>query len=324
MNKFIHLLGHNDIIINLSKTLISENIAFMVYSNQPITSLNSNFTQVDDLLSLKQILLKDISNSLFISAGAPWIMDKEFLEAFEPNGIFNIHGTALPTDRGGTVISWLIMNRKRLGNSIIHKMVNKPDAGPILLSEEFIYPIECHYPQDYLLHYNQQQEKLVTKLCLIWAKQEIDLLKTSEQPHYLSTYWPRLKTNLNAWINWSWTGNDIELFVRAFDEPYMGALTTWRGKQVHLKKCFFQHDAHFHPFQFGLVCRVRKTDEVHYLAIAVEGGTLYCEDCKDENGNSLMNNIKEGDRFQTTDSKLFEAQKRTVKTKQGLSVQSDF
>lgn len=320
----IHLLGNNQIVINLTNILFERQIPFKVYSTIETEIIGNNFIKVDNTVELKKLILADTNKRLIISAGAPWIFNDEFLSAFDPIGIFNIHGTPLPQDKGGTIVSWLILNKKRLGNSIIHKIVREPDAGPVLMSKEFIYPASCHFPFDYLIEYNKQQEILVTELCLEWIKGNIDLSKTSEQPHYLSTYWPRLKTNLNAWINWSWTGNDIELFVRAFDEPYLGALTTWRGNQVHLKKCFFQQDTHFHPFQFGLIFRVRKTDDLHYLAIAVEGGTLYCEDCKDENGNSLMNKIKEGDRFQTKENKLFEAQKRTVKTNQGLSVQSDF
>jgi methionyl-tRNA formyltransferase len=320
----IHLLGHNQIVINLAKTLFERKIPFKVYSKIETNIAGNNFVKVNETIELKKLLQSDTNKRLIISAGAPWILNDDFLNAFEPEGVLNIHGTALPTDRGGTVVSWLILNKKRLGNAVVHKMSASPDAGPIVSSLEFIYPINCLLPKDYLLVYNEYQEKLVTTLCLQWNEGLIDISKNSEQPHYLSTYWPRLKADQNAWINWSWDGNNIELFVRAFDEPYSGALTTWRGKQIHLKKCFFQHDAHFHPFQFGLVYRVRKTDEVYYLAIAVEGGTLYCEDCKDENGNSLMNKIKEGDRFQTTDSKLFEAQKRTVKIKQGLGVQSDF
>ena len=320
----IHLIGNNQIVINLANTLFERKIPFKVYSTIETKISGNNFIKVDNIVELKKRILADTTKRLIISAGAPWIFSEEFLSAFDPIGIFNIHGTPLPQDKGGTIVSWLILNKKRLGNSIIHKIVREPDAGPVLMSKEFIYPAICHFPNDYLNEYNKQQEILATELCLEWIKGNVDLSKTSEQPHYLSTYWPRLKTNLNAWINWSWTGNDIELFVRAFDEPYVGALTTWRGKQVHLKKCFFQQDANFHPFQFGLIFRVRKTDELHYLAIAVEAGTLYCEDCKDENGNSLMHKIKEGDRFQTKENKLFEAQKRTVKTKQGLSVQSDF
>ena len=320
----IHLLGHNEIIINSAKLLASRNIQFTVYSNLKVCDLTENYIQVNSVNELKDLLLSDPNNRLIISAGAPWIFSDEFLESFEPDGIFNVHGTALPTDRGGTVVSWLIMNKKRLGNAIIHKMVGSPDAGPILLSEEFIYPIECQYPKDYLSYYNNQQEKLVTKLCLMWANEEINLLQISEQPHYLSTYWPRLKAHLNAWIDWSWLGDDIALFVMAFDEPYDGALTTWRGKQVHLKKCFFQQDTNFHPFQHGLIYRVRKTKNIHYIAVAVEGGSLYIEDCRDEIGVSLMSKLKEGDRFITSEKQLCESHRRTVKTKDSLGTQSNF
>ena len=35
-----------------------------------------------------------------------------------------------------------------------------------------------------------------------------------------SEYWPRLSTQDNGWIDWSWSLTDIELFCRAFSSPY--------------------------------------------------------------------------------------------------------
>ena len=108
----IQIIGHNEIVINLCKTLKSNHLAFKVYSNLDIPEIGQEYSKLDSLKELKDELLKVKDKTLIISAGAPWIFTDDFLEAFEPNGIFNIHGTALPTDRGGTVVSWLIMNRK--------------------------------------------------------------------------------------------------------------------------------------------------------------------------------------------------------------------
>jgi methionyl-tRNA formyltransferase len=319
----IHLLGHNQIVVNLSNTLFEREIPFKVYSKIETEIAGNNFIKVDNTTELKKLLKSDINKRLIISAGAPWILDQDFLNSFEPEGVLNIHGTALPIDRGGTVVSWFILNKKRLGNAIIHKMSALPDAGPIVSFLEFIYPINCQLPEDYLLVYNKYQEKLVTTLCLQWNEGQIDISKASDQPHYLSTYWPRLKADQNAWINWNWSGEEIELFIRAFDDPYTGAISTWRGKKIFLKKCFFQKDNHFHPYQFGLIFRVRKTLEVNYLAISVSGGSLYVEECNDEAGNSMLDKIKEGDRIQTSDEQLFISQKRTIKTKTGFGFQKD-
>ena len=319
----IHILGHNEIVIKLAEFLKSKEINFRVYSNINIPNLGSNFSLVNNVAYLKELLLKDVKNDLILSAGAPWILNDEFLRSFEPNGIFNIHGTLLPINRGGTVVSWFILNRTRLGNALIHKMVSSPDAGPILIYDEFIYPEKCYYPKDYLEVYNIEQLKIAKKLCLLFTNNKINLSNTAEQPHYLSSYWPRLKSTLNGWIDWSLRGEDIELFIRAFDDPYNGAQTVWRGKTVFLKKCFFQKDNNFHPYQYGIVYRIRQTKDIKYLAVAVDGGTLYVQCCTNEEGELLFNSIKEGDRFITSNENLMQSKKRTIKTRSGLGNQKD-
>ena len=319
----IHILGHNEIVVNLGEYLKLKKINFRVYSNIDVPKLGSNFLLINNLSNLKEYLLDNVKNDLILSAGAPWILNEEFLKQFEPNGIFNIHGTMLPNDRGGTIASWLILNRKRLGNALIHKMVSSPDAGPILMYNEFIYPEECYYPKDYLEVYNLEQLNIAKKLCLLFMNNQINLTKIAEQPHYLSSYWPRLKSTLNGWIDWNLKGENIELFIRAFDDPYKGAQTVWRGKTIFLKKCFFQKDNNFHPYQYGIIYRIRQTKNIKYLAIAVNGGTIYVQSCTNEDGELLFNSIKEGDRFVTSDEHLKQSKKRTVKTKLGLNSQED-
>jgi methionyl-tRNA formyltransferase len=318
----IQIIGHNEIVLNLSRTLKSKNIAFKIFSNKTIDDIGDEYNKVETLFELQVELHKEKSKSLIISAGAPWIFTPPFLESFEPIGIFNIHGTPLPLDRGGTIVSWLILNKKRIGNAIIHRIVIDPDAGPVLMHNEFIYPSSCHYPIDYLNEYNAQQELLVTELCIKWSMGEIDLTQLSEQPHYLSSYWPRLNATFNSWIDWNWHGEDIELFIRAFDEPYAGAQALWRGKTVWLKKAFFQQDSNYHPFQWGLVYRIRELQNNSYMAIAVNGGTLYVEKCLDDDKSNVMKIIKEGDRIYSTNEKITSSKQRTIKTNTGFGTQN--
>jgi methionyl-tRNA formyltransferase len=319
----IQIIGHNEIVFNLSKTLKAYDIPFRILSNKIIAKPIDEYFKVQTLQELQVELKKVGAPTLIISAGAPWIFNDDFLQEFEPTGIFNIHGTPLPQDRGGTIVSWLILNKKRIGNSIIHKIVKKPDAGSILLHNEFIYPAQCHFPADYLKVYNKQQEILVTEFCLEWSNGKIDLSKTAEQPPYLSSFWPRLSAEFNSWINWNWSGEDIELFIRAFDEPYQGGQAIWRGKTVWLKKAFFQKDSNFHPFQWGMVYRKRQLRSSSYIAIAVDGGTLYVESCSDNEGMCMMQKINEGDRIYSSEDKLTSSKKRTIKTNIGFKQQNN-
>ena len=58
-----------------------------------------------------------------------------------------------------------------------------------------------------------------------------------------------------------------------------------------------------------------------YLAIAVDGGTLYVQSCHNQDGDLLFNSIKEGDRLITSSESLIQSKIRTVKTKSGLGRQ---
>ena len=319
----IQIIGHNEIVIELARHLKSIEVDFKVYSNVSLTELKEDFVLIDSKSDLKKRLLRDLKNSIILSAGAPWIFDNDFLNSFEPVGIFNIHGTMLPLDRGGTVISWNILNKKRLGNALIHKMVSSPDAGPVLVYEEFIFPQECYYPIDYIKVYNQQQVKLAKKICEQFACNKLNLSSVSHQPHYLSTYWPRLSSEINSWVDWEMSGEEIDLFIRAFDDPYDGAKTSWRGKTVKLKKAFFQRDNSFHPYQYGIVYRVRQTDNIKYLAIATNGGTLYVQECINDKGESQIKMIKEGDRLISSNVELTNSKRRTVKIKNGFGFQKE-
>ena len=112
-----------------------------------------------------------------------------------------------------------------------------------------------------------------------------------------------------------WAGVEIERFILAFDDPYAGALTTYNSTPVHLKGVFLTaQDALFHPFQSGLVYRVSK----NWICVAVPGGTLIIESVVDQNGVSVIDSIKPGDRFMTPSNNLDMSYSRVVYTPDGL------
>lgn len=68
---------------------------------------------------------------------------------------------------------------------------------------------------------------------------------------------PRLNTREQAWLDWSWTMNEVTRFIRAFDAPYPGArthlLTDDGPKVVTLHNLVRQYPNGSHPFQAGLI-----------------------------------------------------------------------
>lgn len=253
------------------------------------------------------------SNSLGISLGAPWILSANFIEKFGGK-LLNVHGTRLPQNRGGATWSWQILQNNNLGYCLIHILEPGIDTGPIVKYKEFFYPSYCRTPKEFQEYYiNQNLEFL-----LDFFKQvlnNVDFVITN-QSEYFSTYWPRLATEYHGFIDWNWTLEEIELFIRAFDEPYQGASTFIKDKHVFVKNCYINfNDGRFHPFQQGIV--YRKNNES--IFVATKNGTLIVRNIVDEKGKSFINQINLGDRFYTPLKFLERAKKfRALYTSDGL------
>ena len=67
------------------------------------------------------------------------------------------------------------------------------------------------------------------------------IISKKKQSKTHSTYWPRLDTEIHGWINWSWSGNDIVNFIKAFGDPYVGAHTLLNNEKIYLKNCKFKN-----------------------------------------------------------------------------------
>jgi len=255
---------------------------------------------------------------LCFSIGAPWIFKASFLQQLG-HDIYNLHGTHLPKNRGGTLFSWLILTGQRTGMCLLHKLTPGIDEGPIVAWEEFLYPPTCRKPVDFIAEYHDQNVSFLRQFITRFAKEGISE-NALGQPPYLASYFPRLLSSVNGWMDWSWNVAELERFVCAFDEPYGGVRTCWRGKIVVIKDTWAQSmDGYTHPFQAGLVYRHNKK----WLHVAAKGGELLICSIRDEDGNDLLSQIKPGDRLYTTPQDIASSKNRVIKTAQGLTVQPD-
>ena len=66
--------------------------------------------------------------------------------------------------------------------------------------------------------------------------------------------------------------------------------------------------------QSGMIYRKRVTQDVKYLALVTNGGSLIVEEIFDENGVDLVDQIREGDCFVTPSAELDNAKRRFLKT----------
>ena len=321
--KEIIFLGYNNIIDCVSTKLIDDGLPVSIVTNKKQYSkiskscLQSKTTVLEDKDKLLSYInnLKNINNYFFISVGCPWILDQRHFDKLKHN-IYNLHGTHLPKYRGGTIFSWQILTGNRLGICLLHRMKNKIDSGPIISFDEFIYPPSCHKPIDYIQFYDKKNIDFLYKT-LLELQNENNEPTQIKQPEYLSSYWPRLRSDVNGWIDWSWTALEIERFICAFDEPYEGARCRLNNSMVIIKDVFSQSsDGYTHPIQYGIIYRNNKK----WINVAANGGEIIIKTVLDENGKNILPDLNLGDRFFSNFEELDFAKKRLVKSSSGLII----
>ena len=149
---------------------------------------------------------------------------------------------------------------------------NKIDEGDIVYQRNFIFPHSLKKPIDYFLFQIEKKKKFLIEF--IDKLKENNDFPTIGQPEYLSSYYPRLNTEKNGWIDWSLKNIDLFNFICAFDDPYLGASTMYQKNIVRIKSVTWTRSEHnFHPYQHGLI--YRKIDE--YILVAINGGSLIIE-----------------------------------------------
>lgn len=329
--KEIVLLGGGKLLVDLMIWSKSKNIKVKVvtstrHANDQID--NKKFTDYLEDHKIDYFVSKDINsvgvrkflkkseNSFFLSCGAAWIFKKSVITSLFNNKIFNIHSTGLPQNRGGGGYSWQIMMGVKFGYCTMHLIDEGIDTGPIIENEEFIFPATARKPIDFINLMQKKNFEFIKKFITKnrFNKKEI---KLNLQHNYLSTYWPRLNSDLNSWINWSMQDNDLEKFICAFDEPYGGAKTLHNGKIVRIKDVLLSsQDGTFHSYQNGIVYRKGK----NWLCVSLKNSSLIIRQVLDEKKNNIFKKIKVGDRFITPFSKLELSYNRITYSSTGIKI----
>ena len=143
------------------------------------------------------------------------------------------------------------------------------------------------------------------------------ILDCDKQPSWEDLlYYPRLLTSQCAWIDWSWSGDEIARFCIAFDNPYPGARSCLNGRTVILKDVVLDKSLYHHPYCSGLI--VRK--DLNYVYVAVRDGVLkvaniYFEDSEDGKNTS---SFKLGVRLSTPNELLNNSRRAVHFSSQGL------
>ncbi len=239
----------------------------------------------------------EIDKTLFISLGSRIIFKKSFIDFLHGN-LINFHGTRLPYDAGGGGFSWKIMREDRISNQLVHLVNEGIDTGPIIDSKSSIFPANCKIPEDYenyrLKEFLKFYETFITKI------KNGHKFELKHQPNYIGRYNPRLSTEDNGYIDWSYAPNDLINFINAFDNPYLGAMSFLnRGDfgRLHLKSVHLHGgDSSNHPYMSGIVSRHDKD----WIVVSTRSKySLLVEKVLNSDGKNIIDKILPGDRFYT-------------------------
>tara|TARA_B100001057_G_scaffold52754_1_gene46920 strand:- start:2117 stop:3100 length:984 start_codon:yes stop_codon:yes gene_type:complete len=219
-----------------------------------------------------------------VSYSCRWIFKKKQIDLF--NGkLLNIHASNLPSFRGAGGFTWKIMSQHYSSGLTIHFVNEKIDTGVALLIKSFKFPLNIRGSLFKMQKYSFDFQKKILKKFLITLinNGKFNLKNISNNSN--SYYWPRISTQKNAWINWSWDAEQITNFIKSFSYPYEGAATNLKGEVVRFQKAkITKSKIVFHPFQYGLIYRIIKNEI--YVAAKNYGVILDISNFK--NKNSLL------------------------------------
>jgi methionyl-tRNA formyltransferase len=327
--KNIVLLGGGSFLLSLAKWCKSEDIPIIVLTSprhideivedyhslgKKLDELSISYLVTNDIGSDKsKKFIGNISDSFCLSLGAAWIFKEEIINSLFKKRLFNLHGTRLPQNRGGGGFSWQIMMGNRLGFCQLHLVDSGIDTGDLIKTKEFLYSYECRTPIDYENVYQIENFKFITEFIKDLIKDDLEL-ETIKQSEYLSSYWPRLSTEDQAWIDWNDEILSLERFICAFDDPYEGCKTFLNGKKVFIKSVISDFgDQSFHNFQSGIIYRKGPS----WLSVCSNGGTLIIKSVLNEDGENILHKIQVGDRFVTPKNYIDSRYNRVIYTPTG-------
>lgn len=138
-------------------------------------------------------------------------------------GAYNLHGSLLPRYRGRAPANWVLVNGERETGVTLHRMVERPDAGPIAAQRSV--PIA---PDDTALTLHGKLREAAAGLladCLPALAR--GRLVERPQDDSRATYFGR-RTAADGELDWSRTATELANLVRAVTQPYPGAFA-WHG-----------------------------------------------------------------------------------------------
>lgn len=171
-------------------------------------------------------VLAEYNPSLIVVIGWYYMIPAS-LRDLAPLGCVGIHASLLPKYRGGAPLVWAMINgEKETGISLFY-FDDGVDTGDIVVQTK----IEIE-PDDNISHLL----KKVEASCISMMDEYIPMLlqgtaPRTQQLHEDATEYPQRKPE-DGEIDWTWSGEQINNFIKAQTKPYPGAFTYINGRKL--------------------------------------------------------------------------------------------
>jgi len=146
-----------------------------------------------------------------------------------PHGTLNLHDSLLPKFTGFSPVIWAMISGATEVGLTAHRMDDELDTGDIVLQRSI--PIGPKDTGTSLVRATIEliPDVLIESLDLIeqgtatWTPQNLD-----ERTFF------HKRSARDSIVDWRWTAEDLDRFVRALSDPYPNAVTYWRGQRIRI------------------------------------------------------------------------------------------
>ncbi|MEU9167202.1 methionyl-tRNA formyltransferase [Streptomyces sp. NPDC048420] len=178
----------------------------------------------DELLSR----LKEVEPDLIVANNWRTWLPPEIFD-LPPHGTLNIHDSLLPTYAGFSPLIWALINGEKEVGVTAHRMDAELDMGDVLLQRSVpVGPLDTatdlfHRTVDLIGPLVADSLELIDSGKAVWTAQD----------RSKSSFFHKRSLE-DSRIDWTWTAEELERFVRAQSDPYPNAFTHHRGERVRI------------------------------------------------------------------------------------------
>lgn len=172
--------------------------------------------------------LKEVEPDLIVANNWRTWLPPEIFD-LPPHGTLNIHDSLLPSYAGFSPLIWALINGEKEVGVTAHRMDAELDMGDVLLQRSV--PVG---PLDTATDLFHRTVDLIGPL----VADSLDLIDSGEavwtpQDRSKSSFFHK-RSLADSRIDWTWTAEELERFVRAQSDPYPNAFTHHRGERLRI------------------------------------------------------------------------------------------